>query len=231
MRNEGAAAELSAFSTRIGHQFHDLALLERALTHSSFHKEHNERLEFLGDAVLELVISADLYQRYPEQSEGVLTRIRARLVARSGLLLTAGAWKIAPLLRISKGERAAKGLGPRATSVIANGVEAVIGAVYVDGGYPAAERVVKNAWHNRLRNALDQPVIDAKTALQEWTQQRGIGLPSYDCEDLGVGRSPRFVSACVIGDSMFGKGSGDRKKDAEQQAATAALNALQKNHD
>ncbi len=227
---DSATKELSALTERVGHPFRDPSLLERALTHRSFQREHNERLEFLGDAVLELVISAAIFQRYPQCAEGELTRMRARLVERAGLLATADTWRLAPLMRVSKGERTAGGR-PRAESVVANGVEAVIGAVFVDGGYPAAEKVVLTAWATRLEHALEQPVIDAKTALQEWTQQRGMGLPAYRCEDRGVGRSPRFVAICHIGDAMRGEGTGDRKKEAEQQAAEAALAALQQQND
>jgi len=131
---------------------------------------------------------------------------------------------------VSKGERAANGL-PRSDSVIANGVEAVIGAVYVDGGFSAAEAVVYKGWRQRLEHALAQPVADAKTALQEWSQQHGMGLPVYHCEDAGVGRSPRFHAVCELAGQRCGSGRGERKKDAEQQAATVAMQQLRKRED
>jgi len=216
---------LLAFAHRVGYSFHNLSLLQRALTHCSFQREHNERLEFLGDAVLQLVISSELFRRYSECSEGALTRMRARLVERAALLVTAHAWQLASLLRVSKGESGTDGL-PRADSVIANGVEAVIGAVYVDGGYVAAEKLVRTTWLERLNGALDQPVIDAKTALQEWTQRQGMGLPEYHCDDLGVGCTPRFHASCQVEGRAWGTGRGGRKKDAEQQAAKGALERL-----
>ncbi|MDX8412671.1 MAG: ribonuclease III [Mariprofundales bacterium] len=215
-------AELKAFAGQIGYQFRDLTLLEQALTHCSAEQKHNERLEFLGDAVLELVISAELFQCYSDHAEGDLTRMRARLVDRSALSVTAKEWRLSPRLHVSKGERGKNGL-PRAESVVANAVEAVIGAVYLDGGYAAAKKLVVTAWQYRLSNALDQPAIDAKTALQEWTQHEGKGLPEYHCDDLGVDRSPRFHATCLVGARVWGKGRGGRKKDAEQHAARVAL--------
>jgi len=220
-------AELLAFSDRVGYQFCDLALLGQALTHCSLQQPHNERLEFLGDAVLGLVISAQLFNRYAAHSEGELTRMRARLVERAALSATAKQWKMASLIDVSKGERGANGL-PRAASVVANAVEAVLGAIYVDGGYAAVETVVVAAWSDRLGNALDHPAMDAKTALQEWTQQQGMGLPDYHCDDLGVDRSPRFHAACQLGVRVWGEGRGGRKKDAEQHAARVALEQLLK---
>jgi len=220
-------AELLSFARRIGYLFHDLMLLEQALTHCSVQQKHNERLEFLGDAVLELVISAELFRRYPDHSEGDLSRMRARLVERSALSATAKQWQLAQLIHVSKGELGKNGL-PRAESVVANAVEAVIGAVYLDGGYAAIEGVVMAAWKDRLGNALAQPAVDAKTALQEWTQQHGLGLPQYHCDDLGVNRSPRFHAACQLGVRVWGEGRGGRKKDAEQHAARVALEQLMK---
>jgi len=216
---------LSSFMQRIGYSFHDITLLEQALTHSSYLQEHNERLEFLGDAVLELIVSADLFGRYPDHPEGVLTRMRARLVERSALLMTAQIWDIAPLMRVGKGERDSNGL-PRADSVIANGVEAVIGAVYIDGGYLASQKVVEDAWLNRLTSVLALPAIDAKTALQEWTQSHEMGLPEYHYNDLGVGNSSRFCVSCQVKGRVWGQGRGGRKKDAEQQAAKKTLSQL-----
>jgi len=220
--NSEREAELLAFAGRIGYQFHDLTMLEQALTHCSVQHEHNERLEFLGDAVLELLISAELFKRYPDHSEGDLTRMRARLVERAALSATAKSWRLAQLLHVGKGEQGKNGL-PRAVSVVANAVEAVIGAIYLDGHYAAAEMVVVVAWKDRLDNALDQPALDAKTALQEWTQHEGKGLPEYHCDDLGLDRSPRFHATCLVEARVWGQGRGGRKKDAEQHAARVAL--------
>ncbi|MDQ6964422.1 MAG: ribonuclease III domain-containing protein, partial [Mariprofundales bacterium] len=157
--------KLLSFSALLGYRFNDLNLLKQALTHRSVpHASHNERLEFLGDAVLDLVISAQLFQLYSGCTEGELTRMRSNLVERAGLLCTAQQWQMAPLLHVSRGERGGDGT-PRASSVVANAVEAVIGAIYIDGGYEAAATVVLSAWGERIVGANKQPEVDAKTAL------------------------------------------------------------------
>lgn len=219
------ARQEARLEVAIGYHFADAALRARALTHSSCGGAHNERLEFLGDAVLQLVITDALYRRHPEAGEGVLTRMRARLVARPALVETARLWSLADHIRVSKGERAAGG-GPKSESVVADAVEAVLGAIYLDGGIEAARAVIHRAWSERIDAAGGGTVVDAKSALQEWTQQRGLGLPDYRAEDCGVGRVPRFVARCLLDGVVLGEGSGARKKEAEQQAAAAALRRL-----
>ncbi len=225
MSGGAACPDWAHLSSVIGHDFRDRDLLPLAMTHRSYGTPHNERLEFLGDAALGAAISVELYRRFPEHSEGELTRMRAQLVARAALLETAHRWGIARQIRVSRGERGACGV-LRADSVVANAVEAVLGAVLLDGGFPAVERVVLGAWGDRLEAIGAQPVIDAKSALQEWTQQAGGGLPDYRCEDRGVERRPRFVAQCLVAGAVLGEGQGARKKEAEQQAAAQALAAL-----
>ncbi|MDX8409393.1 MAG: ribonuclease III family protein, partial [Mariprofundales bacterium] len=182
MSSSGGGGELMALTARIGYVFTDSSLLELALTHCSLGGNHSERLEFLGDAVLDLVIAAELYNHFPDWPEGKLSRMRASLVDRAALLQTAKSWQLARSLRVSKGERTAGGL-PRSNSVVANAVEAVLGAVYLDGGFSAASQVVVLAWRQRLLVVGEQQVVDAKSRLQEWTQERGLGPPDYLCDD------------------------------------------------
>ncbi len=228
MSQSGGDGGLMALTARIGYDFTDLSLLELALTHRSLGGDHSERLEFLGDAVLGIVISTALYKQFPDWPEGKLSRMRASLVDRAALLQTAKLWRLAPSLQVSKGERTARGL-PRSESIVADAVEAVIGAIYLDGEFSTASQVVLSAWQQRLLVVGEQQVVDAKSRLQEWTQERGLGTPDYLCDDLGVQKSPRFHVRCQVYEKLTSQGFGNRKKDAEQSAAQAALLQLQEN--
>jgi ribonuclease III len=210
---------------RLGYSFQDPALLERALTHRSVSPEHSERLEFLGDAVLGLVIAEQLHRGFPEVDEGALSRMRAALVCRDSLLEVARRWQLAELARVGGGERTADGR-LRAPSIVANMAEAVIGAVFTDGGWESARTVVLAAWEEALAGVGDGDGRDAKTRLQEWTQAQGWGLPEYVTRDAGVGAAPRFLAECRIQGVLHGQGKGGRKKDAEQSAAGEALRAV-----
>jgi ribonuclease III len=210
---------------RLGYRFRDPSLLERALTHRSASQEHSERLEFLGDAVLGLVIAEQLHQRFPEADEGVLSRMRATLVCRDSLLRVARHWHLAEQAKVGAGERMAEGR-LRSPSIIANMVESLIGAVFTDGGWQAARELVLAAWHGLLADVQGSDGRDAKTRLQEWTQAHGWGLPEYVIRDTGVGAAPRFLAECRIQGVPKGRGTGMRKKDAEQGAATEALDTL-----
>jgi len=219
------AGSLARLQTRIGYQFHQPGALQRALTHRSFAAEHMERLEFLGDAVLGLIMAEHLHARFPAEDEGGLSRMRASLVCKESLGTIACQWKLADDVQVGDGERTQHG-GIRSASIAANAVEAVIGAIFVDGGWEAARSVVLNAWQGMLNTVNSEDNRDAKTRLQELTQGKGWGLPSYRVIDLGVGRSPRFEAVCIVNDERLGKGRGERKKLAELAAAEQAWNKL-----
>ncbi|MDX8391776.1 MAG: ribonuclease III [Mariprofundaceae bacterium] len=209
----------------IGHVFAQPALLQQALTHASTETPHLERLEFLGDAVLGMVIADELYRRFPDVEEGVLTRMRATLVCRDGLLRVAGAWKIDSFLSVGPGERDSGGK-IRSASIAANAVEAVIGAAFLDAGWQVAQSLVLHAWETHLGTVADNDGRDAKTRLQEYTQARDWGLPEYLISDFGVGRQPRFEAHCLVRDEEVGRGVGERKKTAESEAAEQAWQTL-----
>jgi len=219
------APALLTLQATIDYRFFDTAILRLALTHRSAAEAHMERLEFLGDAVLGAVIAADLYSRFPDRNEGELSRMRAHLVRREGLLAVANDWNISACLRVGEGER--KGNRVRSISILANAVEAVIGAVQQDGGWQAAEHVVLRAWRPLLHALQPDQVQDAKTRLQELTQGKGWGVPEYQVEDRGIEHSPRFKAQCLICGKIMGTGYGSRKKSAEFEASQHAWEALQ----
>jgi len=217
--------ELHNLQTRLAYRFTDTGLLKQALTHRSATGTHLERMEFLGDAVLGLVISEELYAKQPDADEGMLSRMRAHLVCRDSLLTAARQWALADYLTVGKGERDAQG-AIKAESILADAVEAVIGAVFLDGGWQSACTVVLSGWGNMLAEERQPDGRDAKTRLQEWTQAKGWGLPEYKVEDLGVEASPRFVATCYVQGREMGAGRGNRKKSAELLAAGQAWEQL-----
>ncbi|MBR2188481.1 MAG: ribonuclease III [Eubacterium sp.] len=209
------------------YRFRDLSLLELALRHSSYANEHhmsrlasNERLEFLGDAVLELVSSEFLYQLYPDMPEGELTRLRARLVCEPTLAHDARVIGLGGYLFLGKGEDATG--GRQRDSVTSDALEAVIGAVYLDGGLEAARSFI-------LRFVLDdvahkQLFFDSKTSLQEIVQGQTEAVISYRLVgESGPDHAKQFTAEVLIGDKPAGRGSGTSKKAAEQQAAYHAI--------
>ncbi len=214
--------------------FSDKQLLQRALTHRSANQTvpgaHMERLEFLGDAVLGLVISAYLHQSFPDKPEGDLSRMRAALVRKESLLQIAAAWDLVVYLNVGEseriGQRGAVSCGIKSPSIAANAVEAVIGAVFEDGGWSAAQLVVMQAWQGMLNGIGEVDTRDAKSRLQELTQAKGWGLPEYDLLDAGAGQSPRFEARCRVDGKLQGKGRGERKKTAEIEAAEQAWQKL-----
>lgn len=223
MRGESAAN----LQKQLGYNFRDPSLLERALTHRSASQNHSERLEFLGDAVLGLVIAEQLHQRFDKADEGALSRMRAALVCRDSLLKVARRWHLSAQAMVGGGERTADGR-LRSPSIVANMVESLIGAVFTDGGWEAARELVLAAWHKLLEGVEDEGGRDAKTQLQEWTQAHGWGLPEYVIRDAGAGAAARFLAECRVQGVLQGTGAGGRKKDAEQGAAAEALRALKK---
>ncbi len=213
-----------ALQKRLDYRFSDPRLLERALTHRSVSARHMERLEFLGDAVLGLSVAEYLHDHFSEADEGSLSRMRASLVCREGLLSVADTWQLGAAIEVGEGERDAGGI--KSPSILANAVEAVIGAIFSDGGWEAARRVVLKAWQPMLARAGKADQRDAKTRLQELTQGRGWGLPAYQVTDLGAGHSPRFQALCSVQGRQIGIGRGDRKKAAEAAAAEQAWEKL-----
>jgi ribonuclease-3 len=227
-------AALRAFEKRLGHRFRDLGLLDRALTHTSYVNEiadgsarHNEALEFLGDAVIGLVIADILHQSDPEGREGRKTLMRGRAVAAGGQAERAEALGLPALLHLGKG---AEKTGIRENrKTWADAYEAVIAALYVDGGLEAAARFLRRDFEGRLTlPSPAEPGGDAKTALQELLQKRGVELPDYVVlSDEGVDSPTRFRIECRIGGKVAGHGAGHSKKQAQQDAARKALAAEQ----
>ncbi len=214
---------------RLGHRFDDPALLELALTHRSWCAEHsgsssNERLEFLGDAVLSLVVTQRLYDRFGDWTEGDLAKTRASLVKAATLAEVGRSVRLGELLRLGRGEDASGGRGK--PSILADALEAVIGAVYLDGGIHAADETVGRLLGPRLDAAARSPGhADFKTRLQELAARLGLDPPSYDVTTSGPAHD-RLFRAEVRAGSASGLGRGQTKKDAEQHAAEIAYAAL-----
>jgi ribonuclease-3 len=218
----------SALEERIGHVFADKALLERALTHISAlsggpqnRVASYQRLEFLGDHVLGLVVSDMLYRAFPKANEGELSRRLADLVRKEACADVARAMDLGPALRLGNSESQAGGR-LRAT-ILADACEALIGAVFVDDGYEAAEAVIARFWKERMLTPA-RPLRDPKTMLQEWAQARGLPTPAYnELSRTGPHHNPKFHVAVVLPGRTPAEGSGSSKRAAEQAAAAAML--------
>ena len=212
---------------RLGYAFRDPALLSRALTHRSHSAEHNERLEFVGDAVLNCAVAAALYRRFPQLPEGDLSRIRANLVNRDCLLLRAQDLGMSGLVRLGEGE--VKSGGASRPSILADATEAVFGAIFLDGGFDAARKVIEHCYAEAV-NAVDPAASgkDPKTQLQEWLQAKGMPLPEYAITATdGEAHKQTFTVSCrvpALGRATTGHGASRRV--AEQEAARAALAEL-----
>jgi ribonuclease-3 len=210
-------------SRAIQHAFSDPKLLERALTHRSFGADNNERLEFLGDSVLNCVVAQELLERFPFAAEGELSRLRANLVNQQALFEVALDLDLGASLRLGEGE--ARTGGHRRPSILADAFEAVVGAVFLDAGYDAASAFVTRNLRARL-GALDinAPAKDPKTRLQEWLQARRHPLPRYAVVGIsGEAHAQRFEVECVIDvPGLATRGSGTSRRAAEQSSAEAA---------
>jgi ribonuclease-3 len=224
-------AALRGLCARLGHRFKDPALLERALTHASRANEamtgkrlDNEPLEFLGDAVLQLAVTDLLHRRDPEGSEGGKSRRRAELVSAPSLARRARALGLPDLLRLGKGEE--KSGGRAKAALWADAYEAVVAAVYLDGGFRAAQRFVAAEFTGDLA-AAEESGADAKTRLQELLQAEGRPLPRYAVVgEEGPSHERRFRVECRLDDGRVTTGAGSSKKAAQQEAAREALAAL-----
>ncbi|MGS2723207.1 ribonuclease III [Porticoccus sp. GXU_MW_L64] len=217
---------------RLGHSFADPALLDLALTHRSHGSHNNERLEFLGDSVLGVVISDYLYRAFPLAREGDMSRVRSSLVKGTSLAQVALDLELGEHLRLGGGER--KSGGHRRDSILADAVEAIIGAIYLDAGLEAARTCIEQWLQPRLQLLLDDGALensakDAKTRLQEFLQARGKALPEYDVEAVsGEAHNQQFTVSCqvtLLPQPVTATGSNRRK--AEQRAAALVLKKLQ----
>jgi ribonuclease-3 len=216
-----------ALQQRLGHRFNDPDLLVRALTHRSHGVEHNERLEFLGDAVLNLAVSDLLYTHFASSPEGDLTRVRAHLVRQDMLHRIALSVQLPDVLRLSDGE--ARGGGAQRPSILADAMEALIGAIYIDAGYGAAQGVVQRVFEPLVAETVTQAWgKDAKTQLQEWLQARRQPVPDYRIEATrGRAHDQTFVVVCSVpGLKVEGSGEGRSRRAAEQEAARIVLERL-----
>jgi len=225
-----SAAEWS--SQRLGYRFRDPALLEAALTHRSASRKNYERLEFLGDAVLNFVVAELAFAGFPEAPEGDLSRYRAAIVSAPSLAEVAGALGLGDQLRLGSGEL--KSGGFRRDSILADCLEAIFGAIYLDGGLEPAIAVIRGLLGERLIELPSAETLkDPKTRLQEELQSRGLALPRYALEEIGGEPHEQwFVASCESADlGVRATGKGSSRRRAEQEAATRVLEALARNQE
>jgi ribonuclease-3 len=227
-------ASYAPLEGRIGYAFADRALCEAAMTHKSWINErhgsgrtHNERLEFLGDAVLALVVSDLLMKSFPDRSEGELSKTRAAIVSETGLCKAAESLSLGDWIFLGRGEDQAG--GRRKPSILADALEALIGAVYLDGGFSAAHDVTARLFAAALRDADVSARLDFKSRLQERSQALLQSTPQYSVVgEEGPDHDKTFSVAIVLGGREYGRASGKSKKEAEQNAAAQALAALER---
>lgn len=213
---------------QLGHRFERPELLEQALTHRSAGAEHNERLEFLGDAVLGFIMADELFRRFPKAREGELTRLRARLVRASTLAGLARALDLGMALRLGGGER--KSGGRHRDSILADALEAVVGAVYVDAGVACARELVLRLYAPLLDEIAPERIgKDPKTRLQEWLQARGLPLPRYVVlQTTGTAHEQWFTVSCDVAPlGLSAQGEGGSRRGAEQVAAERLMARLE----
>lgn len=212
---------------RLKYQFSDSVLLRTALTHRSFGTPNNERLEFLGDGILDFVIASLLYQRFPELPEGDLSRLRANLVRQDTLHQLAIGLELGQSLRLGEGEL--RSGGSERPSILADALEAILGAIYLDGGFDEAARCIEALYGPHIAALKPgSPKKDPKTSLQEWLQGRKKALPQYELlETSGAAHEQRFTVACLVQNPALRTiGRGSSRRIAEQAAAELALKAL-----
>ncbi|MFZ3125941.1 MAG: ribonuclease III [Acidovorax sp.] len=218
---------LSALQNRLQHNFSSPALLQRAVTHRSFSADHNERLEFLGDSVLNLAVASLLYQRLSNLPEGELSRVRANLVKQDTLHQLALRLKVSDVLRLGEGE--SRSGGQQRPSILADALEALIGAVYLDAGYASAEALVHRLFQEvEINPQMQAAAKDPKTALQEWLQGRKMKLPQYSVvATVGAAHRQTFDVECEITElGLAERGIGGSRRAGEQAAAAAMLATL-----
>ena len=219
---------------RLGLVF-DAQLLELALTHRSFAYESgglptNERLEFLGDSVLGVVVTDALYHRYPELPEGNLAKLRSAVVSARALAIQARRLGLGEFIRLGRGEETTGGRDK--SSILADTFEAVLGAVYVDLGIEVSRELILRLLDEQLAEAAELGAgLDWKTSLQELTAELGIGVPMYAIEESGPDHAKQFEAQVVLADKRYGHGTGSNKKEAEQEAAASAYAELSDERD
>lgn len=227
--------QIEGIQETIGYQFKNLNILKESLTHRSYLNEHadwqlphNERLEFLGDAVLELIVTEELFNRYPDKEEGWMTSVRAALVNYVMLADVARAVGLDGAVLLSRGE--AKDTGRAREVILANAFESVIGAVYLDGGYDAAKKFVNRTVTSRLDGVIRQGLhVDAKSLLQEKVQASLKVTPVYRVlSSEGPDHKKVFTIGVYFGDKLVAQGSGPSKQDGEVEAARKALEVIEK---
>jgi ribonuclease-3 len=218
---------ISKLTERLGYQFKKPGLLEQALTHRSFAPNNNERLEFLGDSALNFIVAHQLFQRFSKLPEGDLSRLRAQLVKESTLSEIALALELGDALKLGEGEL--KSAGWRRPSILADALEAIIGAVYLDGGFTSVESLILKLYQEKLEN-IDPKLIDKdpKSQLQEYLQGKKIDLPDYKVVSInGEAHAQIFKIECVIEKFAISTlGEGTSRRIAEQQAAQLALEKI-----
>ena len=226
-----ARSGLTALQERLGHRFQCIDLLERALTHPSVSSTTSyvggdyERLEFLGDRVLGLVIAEMLFHRFPEEAEGKLARRHAQLVRKETLASVAGEIRLGDLMRLEMG--GSELIGRNNPSLLSDACEAVIAALYLDGGLDVVKRFIADNWQHRIEADLAPP-SDSKTRLQEWAQGRGLPLPKYvEVARSGPPHAPTFTIGVEVEGQRAMVGEGRSKRIAEQDAASKLLSFLE----
>lgn len=224
--------ELNNLEKKLGYEFKNIELLDKALTHTSYvkgdgrAKDHNERLEFLGDAVLELVVSEKLYSVLPELDEGIMTRARAKTVCEESLYESASALGLGKILLLGRGED--KSGGREKPSILSDALESIIGAIYIDGGFESAKLFICEFANKALETALSSATTkDDKTLLQEYVQKNHLGTLKYSLvSQEGPDHDKTFVIEINVSNKPLARGSGHSKQDAGQHAAHAALELL-----
>ena len=227
-------ADFLAFQERLGVSFKNINLLKQAFTHSSYVNEHrrkpyedNERLEFLGDAVLELTVSQFLYKKFNTMSEGELTKLRAAIVCEPSLVKFATEYSFGPLILLGKGEEMTG--GRERPALLADVFEAFIGALYLDQGLEVVIEFLKKSVYPKIDDGAFSHVMDFKSQLQELVQKDGIGTLEYKIlNEKGPAHNREFVARVSLNGKELGAGKGKSKKEAEQHAAQQALIHLQK---
>ena len=223
---------MTTLETKLGYQFQNPKLLDHALTHSSYANEHhlgsissNERLEFLGDSVLGMIVADHLYRTFPDLPEGDLTRIRANLVCEGSLVLVAKEWDLGRYLKLGKGENACGGRSR--PSILADAVEAVLAAVFLDGGLAHDRDIIQRFLLDRMEQ-VNRASRDHKTYLQELVQRKSGQVLSYEpIGESGPDHNKTFQMQVLLNGQPIGQGTGHSKKEAEQAAANAAIERLE----
>jgi ribonuclease-3 len=216
---------IAAFEGRFGYRFHNRQRLDTALTHASTGADHNyERLEFLGDRVLGLVVAELLYEDFPHETEGDLARRHAALVSGATLAVIADNIELGAVLRLSDSERATG--GAKNDNILSDVMEALIGALYLDAGIGPCKTVIGTLWRDIL-HTMEKPPQDPKTALQEWAQARGLKLPRYDlAARTGPDHAPVFTMTVSIDGFAPVSGDGPSRRAAEKAAAISMLSLI-----